>query len=132
MKEKSHEKACRDQRRLRHSRGFRAGRGQIDPPPPPVKIGLRDLSSNMAALGTLYSLIWPGWARPTDLYTNWMGVHAPMAEVYGHHLRTIKNDNWTNDRAAFCPGGHFIKRFVSVFHWQICSQPIRCKDFSSL
>ena len=30
------------------------------------------------------------------------------------------------------PGGHFIKCFVSVFHWQICSQPIRCKDFSSL
>ena len=34
--------------------------------------------------------------------------------------------------AALHPGGHFIKRFVSVFHWQICSQPIRCKDFSSL
>ena len=30
------------------------------------------------------------------------------------------------------PGGHFIKHFVSIFHWQICSQPIRCKDFSSL
>ena len=34
LKEKSHEKACCDQRRSRHSRGFRAG-GQIDPPPPP-------------------------------------------------------------------------------------------------
>ena len=29
-------------------------------------------------------------------------------------------------RVVFCrSGGHFIKRFVSVFHWQICSQPIR-------
>ena len=35
LKEKSHEKACRDQRRSRRSRGFRAGGGQIDPPPPP-------------------------------------------------------------------------------------------------
>ena len=26
----------------------------------------------------------------------------------------------------------FIKRFVSVFHWHICSQPIKCRDFSSL
>ena len=25
----------------------------------------------------------------------------------------------------FYPGGHFIKHFVD-FHWQICSQPIRC------
>ena len=39
LKEKSHKKSCRDQRRSRHSRGFRAGGGQIDPPP--VKIGLR-------------------------------------------------------------------------------------------
>ena len=38
LKEKSHEKACRDLRRSRGSRGFRAGGGQIDPPP--VKIGL--------------------------------------------------------------------------------------------
>ena len=33
LKEKSHEKACRDLRRSRGSRGFRAGGGQIDPPP---------------------------------------------------------------------------------------------------
>ena len=38
LKEKSHEKACRDLRRSRGSRGFHAGGGQIDPPP--VKIGL--------------------------------------------------------------------------------------------
>ena len=38
LNEKSHEKACRDLRRSRGSRGFRAGGGQIDPPP--VKIGL--------------------------------------------------------------------------------------------
>ena len=37
-KKKVMEKACRDQRRSRHSRGFRVGGGQIDPPP--VKIGL--------------------------------------------------------------------------------------------
>ena len=42
LKEKSHEKACRDLRRSRGSRGFRAGGGQIDPPPP-VKIGLNCL-----------------------------------------------------------------------------------------
>ena len=42
LKEKSHEKACRDLRRSRGSRGFRAGGGgQIDPPPP-VKIGLNN------------------------------------------------------------------------------------------
>ena len=40
LKEKSHEKVCRDLRRSRGSRGFRAGGGQIDPPPP-VKIGLK-------------------------------------------------------------------------------------------
>ena len=34
LKKKSHEKACRDLRRSRGSRGFRAGGGgQIDPPP---------------------------------------------------------------------------------------------------
>ena len=33
LKEKSHEKACRDLRRSRGSRGFRAGGGQIGPPP---------------------------------------------------------------------------------------------------
>ena len=31
-KKKSHKKVCRDQRRSRRSRGFRAGGGQIDPP----------------------------------------------------------------------------------------------------
>ena len=40
LKEKSHEKACRDLRRSRGSRGFRAGGG--GQPPPPVKIGLND------------------------------------------------------------------------------------------
>ena len=34
LKEKSHEKACRDDLRSRRSRGFcRGGGGQIDPPP---------------------------------------------------------------------------------------------------
>ena len=33
LKEKSHEKACRDLRRSRGSHRFRAGGGQIDPPP---------------------------------------------------------------------------------------------------
>ena len=46
LKEKSHEKACRDLRRSRGSRGFRAGGGGggvklTPPPPPPVKIGLK-------------------------------------------------------------------------------------------
>ena len=40
-KKKVMKKACRDLRRSRGSRGFRAGGGQIDPPPP-VKIGLKD------------------------------------------------------------------------------------------
>ena len=39
LKEKSNEKTCRELLRSRGSRGFRAGGGQIDPPP--VKIGLR-------------------------------------------------------------------------------------------
>ena len=40
LKEKSREKACRDLRRSRGSHRFRAGGGEI--PPPPVKIGLID------------------------------------------------------------------------------------------
>ena len=32
LKEKSHEKACRDQRRSRRSRGFRAGGVKLTPP----------------------------------------------------------------------------------------------------
>ena len=34
LKEKSHEKACRDLRRSRGSRGFRAGAVKLTPPPP--------------------------------------------------------------------------------------------------
>ena len=42
LKEKSHENACRDLRRSRGSRGFRAGGVKLTPPPP-VKIGLKVL-----------------------------------------------------------------------------------------
>ena len=35
LKEKSHEKACRDQRQSRRSRGFRAGGGGVKLTPPP-------------------------------------------------------------------------------------------------
>ena len=51
LKEKSHEKACRDLRRSRGSRGFRAGGVKLTPPPPPVKIGLND---GAATLGLIY------------------------------------------------------------------------------
>ena len=43
LKEKSHEKACRDLRRSRGSRGFRAGGVKLTPPP--VKIGLKGFSA---------------------------------------------------------------------------------------
>ena len=33
---------------------------------------------------------------------------------------------------CFSPGEHFMKHLVCDFHQQICSQPIRCKDCSSL
>ena len=44
LKEKSHEKACRDLRRVARQSRISCRGGQIDPPPPPpVKIGLSHL-----------------------------------------------------------------------------------------
>ena len=61
------------------------------------------------------------------------GAFLCLAAYHGATGNYILNISFTSYQVPiYTPGGHFIKRFVSVFHWQICSQPIRCKDFSSL
>ena len=58
-------------------------------------------------------------------------IHSPI-HSFVHSFIPSFHPRWSRSLAQGGGGGHFMKCFGSVFHWQICSQPIRCKDFSSL
>ena len=45
------------------------------------------------------------------------------------------NGGWHGHGFAIDKGWHaqrYMKRLVDDFHWKVCSQPIRCKDFNCL
>ena len=89
VKEKTHEKACRDLRRSRGSRGFRT-----DPPPPPVKIGLNKHDPGKMAQGKIYKTLNLSFSKNKHNFIKYFSLSciilAPVSMAYSLSMEHSK------------------------------------------